>query len=269
MLAGDSPPGRAPRPDPELEELERGIELREAGELEESAAVLDGVLRRRAAGFGRSHNLTQVAVSQLGRTLRALGEHERAILLHEESLEHRIHRLGYLHEHTRNSARILAETMQRAGRNAEAEELLARVGGQRRAELARSSRLERELDVRWQGRDVIRVNRAGVAALEEWFTLHRFVVEQREIDGEGLSDGSRTSTTRSYLRGRLDPDGFQEHSGTTADFALVTVAPGGDVLLGALVSSAETDFPVQNIGFLTLAVALGLRLPQGDRGGPI
>jgi len=98
--------------------------LREQGEFETSRRILERVSAERKALHGDDAYLTQVALSQLGRTLRCMEEYERALTLHENVLASRRRVYGDAHEYTLNSTGLLVETLVLAGRTDAARELL-------------------------------------------------------------------------------------------------------------------------------------------------
>lgn len=101
-------------------DFERGIELREQGSLQESLQTLAAVTDARTRQFGRSAFQTQCAISQQGRTLRAMGRFKEATDLHWEILGIRFSRYGYPHPYTEKSAEILAETLEMQGNKSDA-----------------------------------------------------------------------------------------------------------------------------------------------------
>jgi len=109
-------------------DFQRGIALREAGELNESKLVLERVVTGRMLSLGAQHDETMAAKSQLGRTLREFGDRERARILHEECLAFRRRVFGSQHEWTKNSMRILADTLDSVGRSEEARKLREEAG---------------------------------------------------------------------------------------------------------------------------------------------
>lgn len=106
--------------DPYEKAFLEAINLRDSGRLRESSDNLKTIVEGRTRLHGRNHDLTQFALSQLGRTLRAMGELEAARRLHEEVLEIRRRLLGNEHEWTRNSMRNLADTLEKCGEHAAA-----------------------------------------------------------------------------------------------------------------------------------------------------
>ncbi len=107
-------------PDPVEAEFLRGIQLRKDGDLAGSFKLLTEVLETRTRLCGANSLATQVAMSQLGRTCRAMGRHAEAIRLHRESLAIRIRALGDNDERVWNSRAILLETLLEADHEAEA-----------------------------------------------------------------------------------------------------------------------------------------------------
>jgi len=97
-------------------DFQRGISLRESAQFEESKDLLEKVVTGRSLARGAEHQDTVAAKSQLGRTLREMGaERDRARALHEECLALRRQVLGNDHDWTKNSMRILADTLDRMG----------------------------------------------------------------------------------------------------------------------------------------------------------
>jgi hypothetical protein len=91
--------------------LDEAIHFREAGRLEESRRILELLIAQALGGNERSGYDHQCAISQLGRTLRAMGRAEEASALHWEALAIRLELHGRRGDYTQNSARILAETL--------------------------------------------------------------------------------------------------------------------------------------------------------------
>jgi hypothetical protein len=98
-------------PDTNERTLEHGIDLREAGRLEESRCVLESLVAQEARRYGCREFDSQCAMSQLGRTLRAMGRVEEASELHWEVLAIRLELYGRRSVFTINSAGILSETL--------------------------------------------------------------------------------------------------------------------------------------------------------------
>jgi len=91
--------------------LDNAIRDREAGRLEESRAILENLVAQNIHRFGRKSYESQCAMSQLGRTLRAMGRAEEAGALHWEVLAIRTEAYGRRGQYTVNSAGILADTL--------------------------------------------------------------------------------------------------------------------------------------------------------------
>lgn len=92
-------------------DFQYGIKLREEDKQDESEKILRHVFNKRLKMYGEDHFQTQVARSQLGRTLRTIGNLREAVKLHEKNLEIRRRRYGNLHEYTTNAMLILADTL--------------------------------------------------------------------------------------------------------------------------------------------------------------
>jgi tetratricopeptide (TPR) repeat protein len=92
------------------------IQLREARDFQASIRLLEKVVRVRIREHGKENPLTQMAMSQLGRTLRVAGQGKAAAKLHEEVLAIRRRVYGDDHEFTVNSIAILADTLEIVGR---------------------------------------------------------------------------------------------------------------------------------------------------------
>lgn len=105
------------------QDFQKGIALRKEGDFEASRLLLEKVVTSRTSLHGREAFDTQVAMSQLGRTLRGVDRAEEARVLHEEVLEIRRRRYGDDHEYSLNSTLVLAETLSILGQTAEAEKL--------------------------------------------------------------------------------------------------------------------------------------------------
>jgi hypothetical protein len=101
----------------------RAISLREAGELQKSLCLLEAVMAYRVERHGRDHYESQCAISQYGRTLRAMGRLEEAQAVHWEVLLIRERVYGSANSYTTNSAGILEETL-RMAKNENGAELL-------------------------------------------------------------------------------------------------------------------------------------------------
>ncbi|MGD0767582.1 MAG: tetratricopeptide repeat protein [Tepidisphaeraceae bacterium] len=98
-------------PDTDQQTLDYAIKLREAGHLDESRCILESLVAQRTRAHGRKEFDTQCAISQLGRTLRAMGRADEAAALHWEVLATRLEIYGRRSEFTINSAGILSETL--------------------------------------------------------------------------------------------------------------------------------------------------------------
>lgn len=92
-------------------DFERGITLREAKRLEESRQLLQVVVEARTHEQGREGFDSQCAISQLGRTLCAMGNYKDAAALHLEVLNIRIKLYGSTDQLTENSIAIFNETL--------------------------------------------------------------------------------------------------------------------------------------------------------------
>ncbi len=164
--------------------VERAVALREAGDTARSRKLLKRAVERRTDAHGAEHPLTLIAMSQLGRTARALGDFDEAKQLHEELLATRTRTLGPSHEWTVNSMNILAETLLLAGEVQTARELQARAA---------------EIRVRTSSRYSIPEN-------QEYFERYLSVFRQgvfRVVRSEFDSD-SGTRETRTYFSGAID-----------------------------------------------------------------
>ncbi len=105
--AGDSAPD-AIQADALDATLLHAIHYRESGDLD----ILRALVRRRTRREGRRGAETQCALSQMGRTLRAMGRVEEACDLHWEVLAIRLQAYGHFDDFTQNSAAILADTLE-------------------------------------------------------------------------------------------------------------------------------------------------------------
>ena len=114
-------------------DFDRAIELREGGSVVESRDLLRNVVRGRTAIEGGEGFDTQCALSQLARSLRALGEYEEATRLHRDVLRIRHRLYGQEHGYTLNSAGILIETLRMQGDIAAANEIERQYLSQRTA----------------------------------------------------------------------------------------------------------------------------------------
>lgn len=125
----DVPKAHGPAGSRETDEMEPSFDeaarLRESGNLIRSKELLERVVEERLRAKGENHYLTHVAISQLGRTLRALKEFDRAEELHRKVLVLCQRLLGPNHEYTINSMRILADTLSASGQIVEAAQILA------------------------------------------------------------------------------------------------------------------------------------------------
>jgi hypothetical protein len=92
-------------------DLDLAIQRREAGDLEGSLGMLRALVAARMRRQGRKGFDTQCALSQQGRTLRAMGRAAEASDLHWEVLAIRFELYGRFSGFTRNSAGILADTL--------------------------------------------------------------------------------------------------------------------------------------------------------------
>lgn len=88
-----------------------GIQHREAGNLEESRRLLQAVVDSRTKSGGLGGFPTQLAMSQLGRTLRLLGRIAQARHMHSVVLCVRLELYGAGHAYTQRSAGILCDTL--------------------------------------------------------------------------------------------------------------------------------------------------------------
>ncbi|MFT5291833.1 MAG: hypothetical protein ACI8QS_003140 [Planctomycetota bacterium] len=126
LNSSDAPTSESTLPSgvpPMEQEFSRARDLRESGDLESSCGLLTRTFKERKRVLGLDDDHTQVAASQLGRTLRAMGDFEGAIRLHRGVLEFRTLHYGHAHSFTLNSAQILADTYLQAGEPERAREL--------------------------------------------------------------------------------------------------------------------------------------------------
>ena len=116
--APTAPPATPPAADADAltADFDRAIRLREEGLVQESCALLRRVVCGRATLEGAETFDTQCALSQLGRSLRALGAYEEATCLHRQVLRIRQQQYGAAHPYTLNSARILIVTLRLQGK---------------------------------------------------------------------------------------------------------------------------------------------------------
>lgn len=105
--------------------LDEAIVLRERGEAEKSVRMLRQLADELTARFGTSIAATQVAISQLGRSLLAAGLKEEAVDQHRRVLGIRRFILGDDHPYTLNSMSVFASTLEQAGYEPEARRLRA------------------------------------------------------------------------------------------------------------------------------------------------
>jgi hypothetical protein len=91
--------------------LDDAIRLREAGLLAASYVMLKTQIARARRSHGHKSYEAQCAISQLGRTLLAMGRGEQASTLHWEVLAMRLELYGRRDSYTQNSAAILAGTL--------------------------------------------------------------------------------------------------------------------------------------------------------------
>lgn len=92
-------------------DIDRAINLREAGELGKSLGSLQHIVKTCRLRWGRRAYPSQCALSQLGRTLRAMGRCTEASDLHWEVLAIRETQYGHVAMYTQNSASILVDTL--------------------------------------------------------------------------------------------------------------------------------------------------------------
>lgn len=103
------------------------IQQRNEGKLERARFLQEELLRVRCRFQGENDPETQVAMSQLGRTLLASGEGQEARRLHERVLEIRRRYWGDKHPYTLNSMIILADTLLDQGELEDAHKLRKQV----------------------------------------------------------------------------------------------------------------------------------------------
>lgn len=118
-------PEEQKKPEEVDDDFERGIKLRLNGDFTSSERLLRKALVENSQRYGEKDFNTQVALSQLGRTLREMNVFDEACELHERVLKIRRDVYGNDHEFTHNSMLILAETLLKAGQNDRAKLLLA------------------------------------------------------------------------------------------------------------------------------------------------
>lgn len=103
--------------------FKKAVRCRETGKYEESRRLLEELVNRNIDLRGKSSQFTQKSMSQLGRTLRAMGQHDRAVEIHREVFDVRRYVLGANHPYTLNSMEILADSLEMAGDTKEAQTL--------------------------------------------------------------------------------------------------------------------------------------------------
>lgn len=117
--------GDAKVDDARQETLAAAVRLREAGRNEDSLTLLEGIVN--SPLHNQNRDFEQNAMSQLGRTLRAMGRLEEAAQQHGEVLRLRRYMLGDDHPHTVTSMGILADTLERSGDAVAAGDLRAEI----------------------------------------------------------------------------------------------------------------------------------------------
>ena len=110
-----------PSPPPVHLDFDEAVRLREAGRLAESLRLIEAVVAERVSRNGREHFDSQCALSQSGRTLRAMGRFAEARAVHWEVLLIRERLYGPAFGYTTNSAGILEQTLRMAKEVHEAE----------------------------------------------------------------------------------------------------------------------------------------------------
>jgi hypothetical protein len=166
--------------------LEEAVRLRDAGRNTESLRSLRELVAECREDSGIMTGVAQAAISQLGRTLRAMGQLEEAQALHAEVLRHRRYLLGDDHPRTVNSMTILAETLEMSGKTTAAQELRSEAQGRHgQAGAAFSIRENREFY-----EEYMRVFHRGVFNLTRTEYLY--------------SSSISTKTSRNYFAGAID-----------------------------------------------------------------